>query len=246
MFDISFEFYPITMALGAIMCFVYLYIFAKKMKWHTSFTLTVILNGLIAIFIGIIFAILFQNLYNYIENPKDFTFSLGLTFYGGLIGGVISFIFVYLLFMKKKYPNTLSSISVIAPACITIAHGIGRIGCFLDGCCYGKTTDSIFGIRFASTGCKVFPTNLYEAIFLILLSLLLLFLAIKKNTRYTFSIYMFSYSIFRFLIEFLRDDHRGNFIPGLTPSQFWSIVLFVMGALYTTYLIYKDKKKARD
>ena len=51
-----------------------------------------------------------------------------------------------------------------------------------------------------------------------------------------------SYGVWRFLIEFLRNDHRGSFIPGLTPSQFWAIVLFLGGLAYLILILkFKDK-----
>jgi prolipoprotein diacylglyceryltransferase len=46
------------------------------------------------------------------------------------------------------------------------------------------------------------------------------------------NIYLIVYGILRFLIEFVRGDDRGSFIPGLTPSQFWAIIMIVMGILF--------------
>lgn len=119
---------------------------------------------------------------------------------------------------EKKNPPFLTPLMTIAGPCVPFAHGLGRIGCFLDGCCYGKETDSIFGIKFTTTTTKVWPTNLFEAIFLLVLASGLFYLAYRHRSRYTFPIYMMSYGVFRFLIEFLRGDHRGSFIPGISFS----------------------------
>ena len=54
---------------------------------------------------------------------------------------------------------------------------------------------------------------------------------------------MISYGVFRFLIEFLRGDHRGNLIPGISPSQFWAIIIFLGGIAYLVLLLLSKKKK---
>jgi phosphatidylglycerol:prolipoprotein diacylglycerol transferase len=95
-------------------------------------------------------------------------------------------------------------------------------------------------------GHVVVPTQLFEAVFLLTLSSILILLAFKKETLLTLPIYMISYGIWRFLIEFLRDDHRGNFIPGITPSQFWAIVLFIGGVTYLVILLKSKKTHMRD
>ena len=97
----------------------------------------------------------------------------------------------------------INDILIIAPACITLAHGLGRVGCFLAGCCYGKETTSILGVTFPKGSTAYFlygpnhnvlPTQLFEAIFLFILFIILFFM--KKNQFIT---YLFSYGIFRFL-----------------------------------------------
>ena len=116
----------------------------------------------------------------------------------------------------------------IIPSAITIGHAFGRIGCFFAGCCYGDYTDSIFGVVFPAPGCPdypVHPTQLYEATFLFIICGICAYLAMKKNFRYTFCIYLGAYGVFRFFLEFVRGDHRGELVAGITPSQFWSIVM---------------------
>ena len=242
--DIGFDVYPIMMVLGLGMCFVYLEIYLRKIKTDRSLITSIELAGTISALIGVITSILFQNLYDFIENPSEYKWTWAMTFFGGLLGGVLAFLIQYFFFMKKKHGPFMKTLLVVVGPCIAIAHGIGRIGCFLDGCCYGVPTDSIFGIKFTTTATKVWPTNLFEAIFLITLSIVLLLLAIKTHSDYIFPSYMISYGIFRFLIEYLRGDHRGSFIPGISPSQFWAIVLFVIGIVYIVILIVLKKKKA--
>ena len=90
----------------------------------------------------------------------------GLTFIGGLIGGTLCFLTIY-LFFRKKYTTRLYRMTSILPCCILIAHAFGRIGCFFAGCCYGKETDSFLGVQFPQLSHPVYPTQLYEAVFFI-------------------------------------------------------------------------------
>ena len=115
----------------------------------------------------------------------------------------------------------------IAPAAITLGHALGRIGCFLDGCCYGKTTGTALDMFFPVLEKSVLPTQLYESVFLFVLTGILLFLVFKFDFKYTFIVYLGSYSIWRFVIEFFRDDPRGGFISFVSPSQFWSILIWI-------------------
>ena len=70
---------------------------------------------------------------------------------------------------------------------------------------------------------------LYEAIFLFVLFGICSYLLLKKNFKYNMSVYLIAYGVFRFLIEFLRDDHRGKLIGFITPSQFWSLLMIGLG-----------------
>ena len=110
----------------------------------------------------------------------------------------------------------------------TIAHAFGRIGCFLAGCCYGKETDSWIGVQFPHLHEKVIPTQLIESGFLFLLTGILLVLILVFNFKYTFIVYLGAYSVFRFIIEFFRGDPRGNFLGIFSPSQVWSIFIWII------------------
>ena len=68
----------------------------------------------------------------------------------------------------------------------------------------------------------------------------------KKDFKHNLSVYLIAYGIFRFLIEFLRDDTRGGLIPGLSPSQFWSIVMVVAGVGVYFLSEYFYKKRAKE
>ena len=201
-----------------------------------------------SIALGFVFARLFQMLYNYIETGKIGT---GITFLGGLVGGVATFFAVFALFGKGHKAELGQTVSIAMP-CIALGHSIGRFGCFLAGCCYGKETNAFFGIRFVEHiwasgewiyGNARIPTQLFEALFLLLLfgGLLLIIFKLKKPELCA-TVYLFSYSIARFLLEFLRDDPRGAFLLGLSPSQIICLVMFV-GGIILTFFTLKNKQK---
>ena len=88
------------------------------------------------------------------------------------------------------------------------------------------------------------PTQLYEAAFLFIMFGVCSYLVMKKDFKHNLSLYLISYGIFRFLLEFIRGDDRGQFIAGITPSQFWSIVMIVAGILVFFILKGKTNKAA--
>lgn len=240
-----FYMYGLMIAVGIIACFLVLFLCGKKKKIQDSFLDFCFYNAIIAIALGFGSAALFQATYNYIENPEGgFSFG-GITFIGGLIGGVVSFLLGYLIF-RKKFQSKLLDLLSLAPCCILIAHAFGRVGCFFAGCCYGKPTDSILGITFPGMSHPVHPTQLYEAVFLFLMFAVCLILYMKKDFKYNLPLYLVAYGIFRFLIEFVRDDNRGELIGAVSPSQFWSILMVVIGVALFFYLryVYKNRPKS--
>lgn len=222
-----FDSYTVMEVLGIIAAFILAVIYLKRKKFTKDDYIDLSICGLAAVFFGMVFALLLQNLYDWIYQLSisgSFTFQFRMTFYGGLIGGVIGFLFVFYTFIRKKSSMRIGEVLKIAPACVTLAHAFGRIGCFLAGCCHGKISSS--GLYFPDLGMKVVPTQLYEAIFLFLLTIGLIILAFI-DFKYSFVIYLLSYSVFRFIIEFFRGDDRGFELLNLSPSQIVSILIIL-------------------
>ena len=126
--------------------------------------------------------------------------------------GIITFVILIVKVMPYHKKNLMFFLNIMIIG-IVIAHSLGRVGCFLAGCCYGKETTSILGVTFPKGSTAYFlygpnhnvlPTQLFEAIFLFILFIILFFM--KKNQFIT---YLFSYGIFRFILEFFRGDNRG-------------------------------------
>lgn len=237
--------YGVMIAIGILACFTILFLYCKYKKVSEKFADFCFYNALAAIACGIGGAALFQAVYNYIDNPSaGFNFGSGLTFIGGLIGGVGFFLVVYFI-VWRKFDDTLLKIMPIVGSCVTVAHGFGRIGCFIAGCCYGIPTGSDYGCYF-DTLTKVHPTQIYEAVFLFILCAVLTFLAFKYEFQYNMGIYLIAYGIFRFINEYFRGDDRGEFfIKFLSPSQFWSIVMVLLGVAYILAIKFDLFGKAR-
>ena len=234
--------YGIMIAVGVLCCFATLFLMTKKLNIDPKFTDFMYYNGIAAIVIGFGSATLFQSFYNYLDNPEGGFILGGMTFIGGLIGGVVSFIAGYAIF-RKKYETTLFDTMSFFPCPILIAHAFGRVGCFFAGCCYGKVSYGPFGVKFPLLSEPVLPVMLYEAIFLLVLYGVTVFLLLRYKFNYNMSLYLVAYGIFRFFIEFARGDARGSFIPGISPSQFWSIVMVCIGVGLFFYMYERDKKR---
>ncbi len=241
-----FYMYGLMIAVGLLACFGVLFYYGKKKKVEEKFIDFIFFNAIASIIVGFASAALFQATYSYIENPENgFRLDGGITFIGGLIGGIVTFLVVYAIF-RKRYKTRLSEVVSMAPCCILIAHAFGRVGCFFAGCCYGKETDSFLGVKFPNLPNPVHPTQLYEAAFLFLLFAICFILLMKKDFKHNLTVYLIAYGIFRFLIEFLRADDRGEFVAGISPSQFWSILMVVGGVAVFFLLRYLEKKRLAE
>ena len=229
LFGIPDSSYVIMIGLGIIACFVLIAVYLKTRGFDRNKIIDVLLCACSAIAAGVIGAILTQNFYDLIAHPETYKWTWGMTFYGGLIFGVVEFLLVYLLVIQKRGGIDIKYILIIAPAAITLAHAFGRIGCFLAGCCYGMETDLWFGLpsSFIDEANRV-PTQLFESIFLFILSSGLSFAAFKYNFKYTMIVYMGAYSLFRFVIEFFRDDYRGGTLLGMSPSQVVCVIILAL------------------
>lgn len=251
--NVSVYAYGLCMAMGIILCFVFLLWTFSYKNFNEECTDKMLLLGVVATGIGILFAMLFQSLYNYIDTGR-FTFG-SMTFIGGLIGGVGSYLAFYNLYVYVIAPRTkikwlqnnmnasLTDAVPFIPIGITIAHAFGRLGCTFAGCCYGAKAD--WGIYFETAGTKVIPTQLFECIFLVLLTVAMAVLYFKFKFNLNLSVYLISYGVWRFVIEFFRDDNRGGFIPGLTPSQFWCLIMVLAGIGYIFLYKYVLKNKMK-
>ncbi|MDD4879494.1 MAG: prolipoprotein diacylglyceryl transferase [Candidatus Omnitrophica bacterium] len=147
----------------------------------------------------------------------------GLVWYGGFILAVIG----GAVFLRIRKMPLLKTADLMMPY-VALGQAIGRIGCFLNGCCYGKATTLPIGMVFNPEQGAVLPTQLFESAAMFIVYLILRKRA-PSNGR-TLFLYLMLYSAFRFSIEFLRGDNMLT-VMGLTFSQAVSIVIFATAVI---------------
>lgn len=181
----------------------------------------------------------------------------GFVLYGGLIGGIGA----GMLFVLWKKLSILNVGDIMAPG-IALGVGIGRIGCFLQGCCWGKSWDGPWAVRFPRESSfygylreqgkvgfddthtpLVHPTQLYEAVACIAMAMFLLFL-IKRRRHYGEVLVSLGimYSVWRFLLEMMRTDPRPTYWGGMTYSQWVGILVFI----FCAFALYVIKTRGRE
>ncbi len=146
------------------------------------------------------------------------------SFIGGLIGGVI--------FLRRKSIPLWKFLDITAPY-IALGHAIGRIGCLLNGCCYGKT--AAWGLFFPVWDARLIPTQIFMAIGQICIFILLKVFSSKARFEgQVFVWYLILSSVERFTVEFFRGDHE--LFWGLSVFQYVCIAIFLAGLFTDHYL----------
>jgi phosphatidylglycerol---prolipoprotein diacylglyceryl transferase len=185
----------------------------------------------------------------FLANPRTIVDLLrsGGVFYGGLIAAVT----VALAYIWRHRMPMWTTTDVFAPG-IALGHVVGRLGCLLAGCCFGRPTSVPWAISFhdpnafatsgTPLGVSLHPTQLYEAGAEALI--LVFLLAFERRGRpfpgRTFWSYMLLYGISRFIIEFYRGDPRGTVFDALSTSQFVSIILVPLSVVMLVLLSRRD------
>jgi phosphatidylglycerol:prolipoprotein diacylglycerol transferase len=181
----------------------------------------------------------------------------GLTFYGGFILASVTGV---LFLLKVKLPV----LRVVDSAGWAIPLGLawGRIGCFGNGCCFGKETDSVLGVVFPAASqasrkqfeegllpaigtesLPVHPTQLYEAIISISIAAFC-YLWVERNKRFhgqVFLTFVILYAIGRFVEEFFRNDDRGVYL-GLSTSQIIGLLTAAAGGALLLWILRRTRR----
>lgn len=150
----------------------------------------------------------------------------GLVWYGGFLGGIAA-AWLYTRITRLDFVRVCDQVIPF----VALGHAIGRIGCFLNGCCYGHPTNAWCGILFPGHHTPVLPTQLFEALGLFLLFLVLRRLqqpAMLRQPGRLLGWYLAGYAGLRFVMEFLRGDQTPWWM-GLTLQQFISLAMLILG-----------------
>jgi phosphatidylglycerol:prolipoprotein diacylglycerol transferase len=177
----------------------------------------------------------------------------GLVVYGALFGGVIAVV----IFIRKHALPVLATFDLIAPSFL-VGLALGRIGCFLNGCCYGGPTSLPWAVRFPpgsppyadqahqgllsavsppAHSLPVHPAQLYSAITAALIAWVLwTYYPSRRRDGQVVGLMLALYPISRFLEEIIRTDEPSVFGTGLSISQNISLAVFVAGIGLLAYL----------
>jgi len=247
LFSLEIKWYSLAYIFGILVgCILSKKIFITDQKIREKFD-----DYISYLIIGIIIGgrlgyVLFYNLDYFLNNPIDIfkIWEGGMSFHGGLIGIII----VSILFAKKNNQDPFSYldiVSLVAP----IGIFFGRTANFINSELYGIETSLPWGVKFIKVD-SLFrhPSQLYEAIFegLILFIILIYFKkkGLDKKSGYISGLFLFFYSIFRFIIEFFRvpDEQLGYLFLNLTMGQIISFIFLLIG-IYLISKRYEIKKE---
>jgi phosphatidylglycerol---prolipoprotein diacylglyceryl transferase len=164
----------------------------------------------------------------YSQNPGAMLGFEGLTIWGAVLGAALG-IWVYSRFSKFDFGYFAD---LVAPA-ILLGQAIGRVGCLINGCCFGDPTSLPLGIVYSSPDCyaplgvSVLPTQFFEIVFLLIVfSVLLRLKGRLQPDGSLFLIYLSLYSLWRFGIDFVRDGTP--FLFGLHQAQVIGLVVLII------------------
>ena len=229
---ITIHLYGLMMGIGFISAYLLSDYRAKKKGLNQDIVFGILWCAIVGGLLGARFLFYIVEFKSVIEDPSIlWDFGYGYVVYGGIIGGALA----SYIYCTKKKAHFMEYFDLVMPA-VALAQGFGRIGCTFAGCCYGKTTDLPIGITYhtsliAPNGVKLIPTQIISSAGDFFFAFLLIMYARKKRKDgKVAAMYMFLYSIGRFVIEFFRNDYRGS-VGILSTSQIISIFIFVGGLI---------------
>jgi phosphatidylglycerol:prolipoprotein diacylglycerol transferase len=164
--------------------------------------------------------------------------------WGGIAGGMAA-----LAAITIKWGENFLAIADICTPGYLVGIGIGRIGCHFAGCCFGIHTTSSCGVTFSDPNAiasamqqPLIPSQLISSVFLIMSGIAFVpFVLRKKTAGICFASSAMLYSLFRFVVEFIRNDPR-KFLFGFSDGQIFSAAYFALGAWILLYVIKKRRR----
>jgi phosphatidylglycerol---prolipoprotein diacylglyceryl transferase len=237
---------------------------AMRYGWRAQTVYDTCLYAMLASLVG-------SRLLYVLENPREFAYAPwealmvwkgGLSYFGGVIAAVIA----GAVYLRIQRLSVAEGFDLLIPS-VALGHAIGRIGCFFNGCCFGRVCAPPLAVVFpaGSLACSyqlyelgilapgsayslpVYPTQLYEALLeLGIFVALSLFLPRKKFNGQVFLLYFVLYGAGRFLMEFLRADSPAVAFLGRTAMnvpQLMSLAALVVSAAVLVWAGAQQRKR---
>jgi len=233
--SITIRSYGLMIALGVVAGYFAARARAKRIKLNDDHLVDLLFYLLIFCIIGAkLLYVLTNNTLFYLHNPIEIIRSAGegLSFFGIIPAGIL----VAVVYAKRHKINVWALLDVLASG-VLIGYAIGRIGCFLNGCCIGVPSDFWFAFGFPQVNFTRLPTQLFTA-FLAFLGFLHVYVidVYKRFYGKTTGFLFIDYGIITFFIEFWRDV---NHVPWLwnifSASQWLALLLIPIGILILVY-----------
>ncbi|MBN2541594.1 prolipoprotein diacylglyceryl transferase [bacterium] len=236
---------------------------AEKLNYPKPFILDLAVVVVLSAILGSRFFYVIFHLEEYaghwldIINPIQSSGSCGFAGFS-MMGGVVFAIFTGYIFIRIRKVPFFKTGDLVAPMFL-LGAGITRIGCFLNGCCFGKPTSCFLGVTFPSNSpagsifpnTTIYPTQLFASFAGFSLFLLLIFLErYKKFDGFTFLLMIIFYSIDRFVIDFFRYYENQMLVINtdafsLTVNQLILIIMFFIAVILFLYKYKNQKTKTK-
>ncbi|MGI5869715.1 MAG: prolipoprotein diacylglyceryl transferase [Kiritimatiellia bacterium] len=246
------------LAIAILACYFTMVRLAKSMGHGPDFVSSILTVLIVSGLIGARLFYVFENWPYYSKHPASIikVQEGGLVFYGGFILGTLALIG----FSLVKKVRILDVLDLVATA-VPLGHAIGRVGCFLNGCCYGRDSNACIAVTFprgsipwndqlakkmitlaADRSLPVLPSQLFETVLNLVVFgvMLLLFRRRRRRPGFLAAAYATLYAVVRFAVEFTRGDPRLHVGP-LSIGQLISLVIFIGGLAATLALARKSK-----
>jgi len=234
--------YGVMIAISIAISITVIYFESKREGINTDDVLDVCIAGVIGGILGarLGWIVTSPDVLWYVAHPLRILaiWEGGLSYFGGILGGVVAANFL----IRRRRMGFWRMTDMVAPL-LALSFGIGKIGCWLNGCCNGTPTTSWLGVIFTNplSECdllnqRIWPAQLFNSA-CGFLAFAILFWVIRKRKRYdgqVFIWYLYLYGASSFVVEFFRS------IPvhvlRLTPNQWTDIVIVVLGIIASRIL----------
>ncbi len=231
--------YGIFVALGVIVCCFLFQRTARNNGYPDDVSGRIIFYTIVSGIIGARIVHVFSYYHYYFRNPIEIIMirNGGLAIQGGILFGILGLVYS----AKQAKVNILRTLDMVASV-VPLGQAIGRIGCLLHGCCYGRQSNHWFALKFPFLEAKVEPTQIYYFVGdIIIFFFLYLFSRDKHHDGETTAWYFIFFGSLRYWVDQFRGDLIANSY-GYYPTQIYGIICFLIGAFWIFRIFFVRQK----